>query len=944
LTDHLLDRGTLADTPQPKKKALTVERPRFPLVLKLFLLTALLIVIVVALAVGITIQRANAIASTTVNSSIASAAKLFHDFETQRLGRLGLSAQLVANDPSFYAYIQSNLVPQQNETPAVVPAPGVPAPAPVAAPATPAPTGPDLVSLLDQLAQRKESFGSDLVILLDDQGRLVARTDMPATTAVKAEDFYEESPLVKRIVDDAALPSTGGVIVTNSKLYHAAVVPIASGANPVRVGYLINANAIDDNFANRIAESTNAGVMFVPSPKLAATPTLARSSNAPSVGMQQMSGIDEIFRSSKPVPPSNVEVDHSKYVMTGQPLTAGNQTVGAAVFVRSLDRELAPFRQIENALLAGGGGALLLAFIFSWLIAKRLTRPIEELAGVAQAVTNGDYNVHPSVDRGDEVGILGRSFAKMITSLRDKQELEELYEQMAAKSAEREAAAPVRVVEAPKREEGTILVTDLRGINVGESDANSVIAALSSAMKTQEREVARQDGTVREVVGHRLVSVFHGERGIIHAIRAARAINEELSTQTSSGSMLSIGVGIATGEFVTGSVTLEDESGLAIVGNAPLLALLFAWHAPSGYAYISYETAQAAGGEVLSTSQREEVKLKWLAQALPVASLPLASMNTGMMKSIGATSSMATLRLDGTQPGATAPGAAATQELTAGQLFAGRYRIEQILGRGGMGVVYKATDAQLDETVAIKTLPGDVMQRSPEDLERFKREIRLARKITHRNVLRTFDYGEADGVYFISMEFVRGYTLSELAEEVDNRQMAPRVAVGVARQICRGLQAAHEQGIIHRDIKPQNVLIDHKGEVKLMDFGIARMAEAPEAMTQAGLIVGTPHYMSPEQVQGKQLDPRSDVYSMGVLIYEMLAGRRPFESSSLTGVLTAHITENAKPPIDIRPEIGRELNAIVMKCLAKDPKARYENAGELLGALDSLKMQTAAAA
>jgi eukaryotic-like serine/threonine-protein kinase len=174
--------------------------------------------------------------------------------------------------------------------------------------------------------------------------------------------------------------------------------------------------------------------------------------------------------------------------------------------------------------------------------------------------------------------------------------------------------------------------------------------------------------------------------------------------------------------------------------------------------------------------------------------------------------------------------------------------------------------------------------------------------------------------------------------------MAPRVAVGVARQTRRGLQAAHKQGIIHRDIKPQNVLIDHKGEVKLMDFGIARMAEAPEAMTQAGLIVGTPHYMSPEQVQGKQLDPRSDVYSMGVLIYEMLAGKRPFESSSLTGVLTAHITEKPKPPIDVRPEIGRDINAIVMKCLEKDPKARYANAGELLHDLDSLKMPQAAAA
>jgi serine/threonine-protein kinase len=192
------------------------------------------------------------------------------------------------------------------------------------------------------------------------------------------------------------------------------------------------------------------------------------------------------------------------------------------------------------------------------------------------------------------------------------------------------------------------------------------------------------------------------------------------------------------------------------------------------------------------------------------------------------------------------------------------------------------------------------------------------------------------------MEFVRGYTLSELMDEAPGRQMPPRAAVGIGRQICRGLHAAHEQGIIHRDIKPQNVLIDAKGEVKLMDFGVARMTEAADAMTQAGLIVGTPHYMSPEQVQGKALDPRTDVYAMGVLLYEVLVGKRPFESSSLTGILTAHITEKPVPILEVRPEIGKEVSAIVMRCLEKDPTARYSDAGALLAQLDRVTMPAAA--
>ena len=914
-----LDSGPVAAL----RTTYNVERPRFPLVWKLFGLTALLIVGVVALAALITLSRANSIAHQTVNSSILSAANLFREFERQRLNQLALGGEVLGHDTPFVSYIQTALNPQ--------PAPGTP-------PGTP-PPAPDYASISDQLAQRRDLLGSSLLMLLDDQGKLVARTDQSNIVGGVTEDLYEMTPLVRHIVDDASIQTTRGVLLLDGRLYHASVAPLIAGAN-VRIGYIVNAYNIDDQFATRIGDSTKAGVIFEPRPMGGGTPSIVRSNNAPQFGMQQMTDVQKIFANGKPQPPQDVEVENSKYVMTGEPLSADSQTLGAAVFVRSLDRELAPFRQIRDALLIGGGVALLLAFILSWLIAKRVTHPIEELAGVAQAVTAGDYTLHPKIDRSDEVGILGRSFEKMITALRDKSEIEELYEQMAARSAE---VKPVKMAaEAPKLEEATVLVTDLRGLpaTVGEGDAASVINTVSRVMAMQEGEVVRQDGYVRDLVGNRLVCVFPDQKGIIHAIRAARAINEELAA---TDSKMGIGVGIATGELVSGSIDFGGDRGLAIVGNAPLLAALFAWHAPPGHAYISYETAQAAGGEILGSSVREEVRLKWLPNPLPVAALPLTSLSTGMMRAVGtSTSAMATMRLDGTEPGPTAPGMA-QQDLVPGALFAGRYRIESVLGRGGMGIVYKAVDTQLDEVVAIKTLPGDVLQRSPEDLERFKREIRLARKITHRNVLRTYDYGEAEGVYFISMEFVRGYTLAELLDEAEDRRLAPRVAMGIARQICRGLEAAHEQGIIHRDIKPQNVLIDHKGEVKLMDFGIARMAEAKDGMTQAGLIVGTPHYMSPEQVQGKLLDPRSDVYSMGVLLYEMVTGVRPFVSSSLTGVLTAHITENARPPIEMRPEIGRDINAIIMKCLVKNPAERYATSGELLVDLDRVKASAIAA-
>ncbi|HVT45462.1 MAG TPA: protein kinase [Thermoanaerobaculia bacterium] len=920
--------GVSDDTARPKPRRRL--RPRFPLVLKIFLLTALLIALVVGASIGVTVRRANFIAQQTVNQAIAGAGSLFEYLEQRRLKDLSLGAITLSNDPPFHAYIEEALNPVVDG-----------APDDEGAEAASEPVAPviDTASIVSQLVQRRELLGSDLLILTDDEGITLGRTDEADVTGARREDLYEQQPILRRLIDEPppADESTGviepvtGAIMTRGKLYHAAVVPLSLGGRPP-IGYLFNAHAIDDAFANQIANATSTGVAFIPAGADAGAVT-ARSTNAPSAeNMKNMAEVTELLTTGRMIPAHAVRIDQSAYVTTGEPLAfqEGATPAGAALFVRSLDSELAPFKEIERTLVVAGAIALLVAFLLSWLIAKRLTRPIEQLADVAQAVTDGDYSVRPDIRRSDEIGMLSRAFSSMISALGDKAELEELYEAMAARVAEREALPAPRASQPARAEEGTILVTDLRGAPAGSTSGEpaEVLARVAEAMKVQEIEILRHDGHVREIEGHRLVSTFTGERAIVHAIRAARAISEELALRSSGEAVLGVGVGIASGDFVTGSVELMDESGMAMIGNAPLLALLFAWEAPTGSAFVSVETAQAAPAEVMAAATREEVRLRWLPAPLTVMALPLQSLTTGVMQAMQAGTSPETVRIPS---GATMP-AAATADLAPGALFANRYEIEQVIGRGGMGTVYRALDRQLDETVAIKTLTTEVLRSSPEQLERFKREIRLARKITHRNVLRTYDYGEAEGVYFISMEYIRGYSLADLLEETP--RLAPRVATGISRQICRGLQAAHEQGIIHRDIKPQNVLIDHRGEVKLMDFGIARMAEAPEAMTQAGFIVGTPHYMSPEQVQGKQLDARSDIYSMGVLIYQMLCGRPPFDAPALTAVLMAHLSETPKPPIALRPDIGAWLNELVLRCLAKEAKDRYTNAEELLQELD----------
>jgi HAMP domain-containing protein len=282
--------------------------------------------------------------------------------------------------------------------------------------------------------------------------------------------------------------------------------------------------------------------------------------------------------------------------------------------------------------------------------------------------------------------------------------------------------------------------------------------------------------------------------------------------------------------------------------------------------------------------------------------------------------------------------AARSAEPQVGVLFGGRYQIQSVLGKGGMGIVYKAHDRDLDDVVAIKTLRSEALSADPSLLDRFKQEIRLARKITHPNILRTHDLGETNGLRYLSMEFVKGITLKHLIEQ--DQLLPTPVALRIAKQMCAGLAAAHEVGVIHRDIKPQNIIIEPTGGLKIMDFGIARLTQE-RGMTATGTVVGTPDYMSPEQARGVPLDFRSDIYSMGVVLYEMFTGSLPFEGDSPLAVVLKHVQEKPPSPQAKNPKIDPKTAAIILKCMQKDPADRYQTVNDLYEALTRV---TAAAA
>jgi serine/threonine-protein kinase len=273
---------------------------------------------------------------------------------------------------------------------------------------------------------------------------------------------------------------------------------------------------------------------------------------------------------------------------------------------------------------------------------------------------------------------------------------------------------------------------------------------------------------------------------------------------------------------------------------------------------------------------------------------------------------------------------APTAEIAVGTLIADRYRIESEIGRGGMAVVYQAQDLELAEPVALKVFRR--VRQDEEGINRFRQELKVSRRLIHPNITRLYDIGIHGSQRYISMELLVGKSLERL---IGTRWPARR-GIDTLLQVCEGLAAAHAQGVIHRDIKPGNLFLTHEGIAKIMDFGIARERAAP-GMTQAGMIVGTPEYLSPEQISGATAGDQSDLYALGIVAYEMFTGRKPFVHDDLIPLLQMHIATAPEPPRKHAPQLPAALEAIILRLLEKDPRDRYPNARATAEALTAVR-------
>ncbi len=857
---------------------------------RIILITAGLIALAVGTAVAITAVLSQGIARETVGEDLARSAAVQASFERHRYELLqGIAGQFLTN-PNLTAYISQSVAERETR------------------------------SILDQLNEAQEQLGFDFGMLLDPDGRVVARTDRPDAGG---EDLSERQPLVAKALTDF---EAAGVWREGDRLFYAVAVPVTQQFT--LLGFLVTGYRVTDAAARELEEVSRTDVAFVADgpngPRVTAS-TLDRG---------EAQSLERALRQQPQAMPGGEEPEDGPVhlAINGRPwlaqvsplLDAAGQPVGATLALAPLDRALAPFRRIELALLSAGAGAVLLGFLLAWFFSRRALRPLGRLAGAADAARQGRYDQKIEAERGDEVGRLARAFNDLMSDLREKRDMEEYVKELSRSLPE--PVQQARSFVEPSEERSVLLMgVELRrhAAARADSDPRRPLERLSQDLRRLANAAAARRGRLEATSGHRALLSFEGPARAFGALAVA--------AEALDGGDDSTIVALAAGKVISGPVLWGDQPERGLVG-LPVQQLESLLREGSPGDLVLSREVYGELAEVFEAAGYRLAERRGLISTQPLYVLDgqVAARVSGVVPIHGPATDV------GAPPAAgDAAGAHPTLSgIAPGSLLGQRFEILSVLGSGGMGIVYKARDRELDDLVALKMLRSEQWG-DPSQLERLKSEIKLARKITHPNVLRTYDFGEIAGLPYISMEYVRGVTLRYLLDET--QRLPYSAGLRLAKQLCAGLAAAHAVGVLHRDIKPENLILEATGNAKLMDFGIARPARRLEpGQTQAGWVVGTPQYLAPELLQGLDSDARADLYSSGIVLYEIFTGRLPFTAATPVEMAYQHLKEEPAPPSSLWPEIPPRLEAAILRCLKKDPAERYPSVADLQRDLEGL--------
>jgi eukaryotic-like serine/threonine-protein kinase len=916
---------------------------RLPLAARIFFASGIMVAVAVALAAFVTLQQGRRAGTQAVGHSLDAANAAQAQLESLAFARLDIIAKTIINDADFVRYVATATDDGQGIGEAqVAPVSGADEAAdPGATGATPtspvAPAAPDadVASVKDLLVQLGETYDFSFGMVLDADGRLVARTDERDAF----QDDFSTDPMFGTMVESFA--GVTGYWRNGVDLIQVSAQPMAMQED--LVGFLVVGVPIDASIVKQVRAVSGGHVAYwaLDSDKLR---LIATSVDEDSSGLLKASiaGIEakviEKLHNGEGLKRVDLALGSGQYAASLAPLFGQpGDAVGGVLTMTSVDDAMAPFVSIQNSVLLGGLVALVLALAVSWALARRVLRPVAELTEAAEQAAGGNYHQQLSIEGSDEVGRLGRAFDSLLSDLREKKDIEGYVGHLSRFLPDPGSEVPsVAAPPAPKpavRRECALAGLELRRFLRAPPRGEEAIT-LTALGQLIEEAVARAQaagGELLEQEGPRLLFAFGGEGAELRALATISAWWEGRIGSPDNGAAAALSLG----EIVHGSLPARPEAtatiGLPVLQVERLLA-----ETPVGQVLLSPvigEKIKAIGQTATlkvtngQSSGKRFLSVERAGLAVIAKLAPGMSHATVLLADAGATQSADALPR--------AAGDSAATRLALGMRFAGRYEILAILGAGGMGMVYKARDTDLSDVVALKMLrPGMVVD--AEQLDRLKIELKLARKITHPNVLRTYDFGEFQGVPYISMEYVRGLTLRYLLQQAGRLPFS--AALRISRQLCMGLDAAHQMGVIHRDIKPENIIIEQSGNAKLMDFGIARSAgRSDSGHTQPGTFLGTPNYASPEQLSGMDLDQRSDIYSTGILLCEMFCGKLPFSGGNTMELYVAHLQQPPIKPSALWPDIPRALEEVILKCLEKKPGDRYASSADLLVALSGLR-------